>query len=46
MHVQPKLTKKLTLATVAVLAGLTLTACQDGNTDAAPSQDTASSRWK
>ncbi|MFE3152102.1 MULTISPECIES: DUF4232 domain-containing protein [unclassified Streptomyces] len=43
MHVQPKLTKKLTLATVAVLAGLTLTACQDGNTDAAPSQDTASS---
>ncbi|MFI7006486.1 DUF4232 domain-containing protein [Streptomyces sp. NPDC050145] len=43
MRVQPKLTKKLTLATVAVLAGLTLTACQDGNTDAAPSQDTASS---
>ncbi|MFF0431282.1 DUF4232 domain-containing protein [Streptomyces sp. NPDC004327] len=43
MHVQPRLTKKLTLATVAVLAGLTLTACQDGNTDAAPSHDTASS---
>jgi hypothetical protein len=43
MHVQPKLTKKLTLATVAVLAGLTLTACQDGDIDAAPSQDSASS---
>ena len=43
MHVQPKRTKKLTLATVAVLAGLTLTACQDGNIDAAPSQDAASS---
>ncbi|MEV8454388.1 DUF4232 domain-containing protein [Streptomyces sp. NPDC052095] len=43
MHVQPKPTKKLALATVAVLAGLTLTACQDGDTDAAPSQNTASS---
>ncbi|MFF5333997.1 DUF4232 domain-containing protein [Streptomyces sp. NPDC013181] len=43
MHVQPKLTKKLTLAAVAVLAGLTLTACQGSDTDAAPSQDTASS---
>ncbi|MEU3074501.1 DUF4232 domain-containing protein [Streptomyces laurentii] len=43
MYVQPKLTKKLTLATVAVLAGLTLTACQDGTTGAAPSQDTTSS---
>ncbi|MFE6103885.1 DUF4232 domain-containing protein [Streptomyces laurentii] len=43
MYVQPKLTKKLTLAAVAVLAGLTLTACQDGTTGAAPSQDSTSS---
>ncbi|MFE7465978.1 DUF4232 domain-containing protein [Streptomyces sp. NPDC057499] len=43
MHVQSKLTKKLTLAAVAVLAGLTLTACQEGDVDAAPSQDSASS---
>ncbi|MCG7524528.1 DUF4232 domain-containing protein [Streptomyces sp. OfavH-34-F] len=44
MLVQPKLTKKLTLAAVAVLAGLSLTACQDSDTgtDAAPPKDAAS----
>ncbi|WP_330238922.1 DUF4232 domain-containing protein [Streptomyces sp. NBC_00525] len=43
MHAQPKLTKKLTLAAVAVLAGLSLTACQDDSTDAASPQGAASS---
>ncbi|PZT71944.1 MULTISPECIES: DUF4232 domain-containing protein [unclassified Streptomyces] len=43
MHAQPKLTKKLTLAAVAVLAGLSLTACQDDSTDASSPQGAASS---